>query len=630
MSEVADSDLPDSPDPLSSPPWADQFEFAAGPESPPPHPGYSEGYSEDDTDGGSDTQDNSSTDEDVDEELDEEEIDDEDLDEDLDEEEDFADPDDGNAFEQQRRLWGQANALHLGEFLQGGMAIDLDFDDAFGDHFHEEEDLEGELIRLEAENHFEAIQRVLIHQLGSPPLLDPQWDMRSPSPMEYPRRDRSRSPSRGAGVPQQRYGRERDQLVQVEMERHGNRFGGGRGEQDRGRRQPPRDIIDLTGEEDAAMRRPDPDRPQSGNLRRQRSQPQNYPPRLNRSDGSYVEGQPVIVLSSSDDEEEQQSLNAPPRRNANNNNNHNHSNRPVLFNHHSDPHAQPRHHNHNHNHNHHNNHNQRNQGMHGSRNNNARNPMRPRLSQFSQFVHNFPLFQLMNDGMAAPNNRGDDDIVITGTRPRLAAQGAAPNQRQQHQLIGFGAINLDYGAAHPFAALPALVPQRGGGTPPKPKHQPPDPARPGFSRDTGEDVVAICPSCEQELAYDPDGEDEPPTPARKSRAKKSQAEQHFWAVKACGHVYCKSCFDNRRPTKTSKKVGFRPDPAGGKKIICAVEDCDSDVSAKAAWRIVKASTATGSVNYYCMDWEYQRHPFGAGPEKDEKNCGNPKPLDRYS
>ena len=49
-------------------------------------------------------------------------------------------------------------------------------------------------------------------------------------------------------------------------------------------------------------------------------------------------------------------------------------------------------------------------------------------------------------------------------------------------------------------------------------------------------------------------------------------------------VYCKKCFENRRPTaKSTVHVGFRQDKNENKKIFCAVEDCDSDVTNKLAW-----------------------------------------------
>jgi hypothetical protein len=73
--------------------------------------------------------------------------------------------------------------------------------------------------------------------------------------------------------------------------------------------------------------------------------------------------------------------------------------------------------------------------------------------------------------------------------------------------------------------------------PPKPPFVPPEPAREGFTRDTGTDTVLICPSCEEELSFDPNeaADDQPPTKKARS-TKKDREEHHFWAVKACGHV----------------------------------------------------------------------------------------------
>ncbi|RKU44107.1 hypothetical protein DL546_002340 [Coniochaeta pulveracea] len=110
----------------------------------------------------------------------------------------------------------------------------------------------------------------------------------------------------------------------------------------------------------------------------------------------------------------------------------------------------------------------------------------------------------------------------------------------------------------------------------KPVHIPPPAPRQGFSRTTGDDIVAICASCENELQYDPDDKDE--TPAKKAKTRKDREEHHFWAVKSCGHVYCRSCFENR--TKKTSAVNFK---THGKKSICNVADCDSDVTTKSAW-----------------------------------------------
>lgn len=71
---------------------------------------------------------------------------------------------------------------------------------------------------------------------------------------------------------------------------------------------------------------------------------------------------------------------------------------------------------------------------------------------------------------------------------------------------------------------------------PKPAFVPPPPARPGFGRNTAEDVIFVCPSCDEELKYDPDAERAKARPAKKARNRKDREEHHFWAVKECGHV----------------------------------------------------------------------------------------------
>ncbi|KXX83013.1 hypothetical protein MMYC01_200393 [Madurella mycetomatis] len=120
----------------------------------------------------------------------------------------------------------------------------------------------------------------------------------------------------------------------------------------------------------------------------------------------------------------------------------------------------------------------------------------------------------------------------------------------------------------------------------KPAHAPPPPPRPGFTRNTGggTDEVAVCPSCEKELQYDPDGDNANGPPAKKARTRKDREEHHFWAVKECGHVYCKDCFEHRKGGKNSS-TNFRKGPENGRKgqILCAVDDCPSDVSKKPQW-----------------------------------------------
>lgn len=80
---------------------------------------------------------------------------------------------------------------------------------------------------------------------------------------------------------------------------------------------------------------------------------------------------------------------------------------------------------------------------------------------------------------------------------------------------------------------------------PKPPMEPVPPARTGFTRDTRADdkteqMVVVCPACNEELAYDPT--DTPSTPSKKR--KRAPGEHHFWALKKCGHVSC-CCLNTR-------------------------------------------------------------------------------------
>ncbi|KAL7626083.1 hypothetical protein AAE478_002853 [Parahypoxylon ruwenzoriense] len=353
-------------------------------------------------------------------------------------------------------------------------------------------------------------------------------------------------------------GHQRDELVGMEVDEQGNP-GGLQGRRERLPRAQP-DVIDLTGDDGGSSSPVQPiSRRNFQNARRRRSQQRSTPPRLARSDASYMGAREVIDLIS--DSDDASAAAPPPRRNMN-------PPRHAVNQHRS---AEPE---------------LRGRFLRGPPPGLAdagpraqAQPDFPNLAnhntfqQFQDFIINrVPILRLLNGPAAMGDNRDGDDIVMLGRR-ELPPAGALPQ-------LNLPPVRLDY-LAHPFA--PQGV---GGGPSPKPPHEPPKEVRPGFTRDTGEDVVAICPSCDQELAYDPDGDEcDPTTPARKARTKKDKAEHHFWAVKACGHVYCKKCYDNRKPVgKHPIPVGFKPDPKGTKnKIICAVEDCDSDVSSKAAW-----------------------------------------------
>ncbi|KAL2015309.1 hypothetical protein VTK56DRAFT_5887 [Thermocarpiscus australiensis] len=124
----------------------------------------------------------------------------------------------------------------------------------------------------------------------------------------------------------------------------------------------------------------------------------------------------------------------------------------------------------------------------------------------------------------------------------------------------------------------------GGAGAPKPPHVPPPRPREGFTRCTGGDDVAVCPSCEEELQYDPDAEDANAPPAKKARTRKDREEHYFWAVKECGHVYCKQCYEHRaKAGGKNSSAYFRRAGENNRKILCAVDDCPSEVNSKAAW-----------------------------------------------
>ncbi|KAK0623714.1 hypothetical protein B0T14DRAFT_398750, partial [Immersiella caudata] len=118
--------------------------------------------------------------------------------------------------------------------------------------------------------------------------------------------------------------------------------------------------------------------------------------------------------------------------------------------------------------------------------------------------------------------------------------------------------------------------------PGKAPYVPPPAPNEGFTRDTGPDIDAMCPSCEEELSYDPDEELNSP-PSKKARNRKEREVHHFWAVKECGHVYCRKCFEGRRGTQKQPST-MRLDPKNNKKkVLCFVEDCDTDVTQKHSW-----------------------------------------------
>lgn len=124
----------------------------------------------------------------------------------------------------------------------------------------------------------------------------------------------------------------------------------------------------------------------------------------------------------------------------------------------------------------------------------------------------------------------------------------------------------------------------------KPEHHPPLATREGFTRSPTETDTLICPGCEEELIHKKDKDDNEPVTAKKSgRAltRKEREEHPFWVVKECGHVYCNNCFQFRSSnSKSPVNTSFPSVTKAGttkKTLMCAVEDCESDVKNKDKW-----------------------------------------------
>ncbi|KAL8377614.1 hypothetical protein RB595_008350 [Gaeumannomyces hyphopodioides] len=176
-------------------------------------------------------------------------------------------------------------------------------------------------------------------------------------------------------------------------------------------------------------------------------------------------------------------------------------------------------------------------------------------------------------------------VLGNANRPAGVAVADPPaDQPNLRDVLGLIHLDLDYGGGIPpefWDPHPRQEPQ-------KPIYVPPKETMKGCTRSTGEEVVAICPSCEEELVYDPDEKPATPPPAKKQKTKKDRAEHHFMAVKACGHVFCHKCYKDRRQMSKNNKLsdrdgGFRPGPNSKTSVMCAVEGCDSDVASNTAW-----------------------------------------------
>ncbi|KYK56586.1 cell cycle control protein [Drechmeria coniospora] len=188
------------------------------------------------------------------------------------------------------------------------------------------------------------------------------------------------------------------------------------------------------------------------------------------------------------------------------------------------------------------------------------------------------------------HRQGDHLIGVQLSNSGLYYHGMMQTVRRIGGLLGSELFRDGFNSTFDFGG--SFTP---GEASPKPPMEETPSTRPGYTRDTcakaeeGLEMVAICPACNEELAYDPAGPSVPSSTPGGRRKKKAAGEHHFWALKKCGHVYCADCFENRKPTKAQPDgVGFRgagaklPSSAPG-DLTCAVEQCDTRVTAKTEW-----------------------------------------------
>ncbi|KAK0385973.1 hypothetical protein NLU13_7147 [Sarocladium strictum] len=345
--------------------------------------------------------------------------------------------------------------------------------------------------------------------------------------------------------------------------------------------QPPPDVIDLTEEPDSPIERslaaadtpasrPLP-WPEVGSSRHRRADGSRNPrrtnstrispPMLTRSDSTLMSGRHSIIDLTDDSPEESRTLQLPRisrQSNANTTLPSFTGNRPLLT------HLHSRHH-HRHHHHHH---------------------------------HQHPA---VHPPQRQPTT---DEIVEVVTAVGTVGDFVQNSLRHYHGFItgGFSGLARAFNPPQLDVTRNAYAPRE---ETPQPPMDPVPPVRPGFTRDThaesdsgGEDTIAVCPACNDELAYDPTEVAAAQKPASSAssaagaagrKRKRAPGEHHFWALKKCGHVYCADCFENRKPSKANPAgVGFRlpSDKTGNtafQEMRCAVEGCETKVAQKGEW-----------------------------------------------
>lgn len=140
----------------------------------------------------------------------------------------------------------------------------------------------------------------------------------------------------------------------------------------------------------------------------------------------------------------------------------------------------------------------------------------------------------------------DDIIILRSLRHQRTAHSRRPPQHDRRGLSSrFLPSITSYLGMHLFPGLDLNYQRSAFDPPPPPPPQDQQQAaaqhlgvgnkmevpatKEGFTRDTGEETVVVCPACDNDLEYDP-------VKSEGKKRKRDKGEHHFWAVKRCGHV----------------------------------------------------------------------------------------------
>ncbi|KAF2762753.1 hypothetical protein EJ05DRAFT_495616 [Pseudovirgaria hyperparasitica] len=195
--------------------------------------------------------------------------------------------------------------------------------------------------------------------------------------------------------------------------------------------------------------------------------------------------------------------------------------------------------------------------------------------------HNFE--EMLADMDVDPDEDLDEDLDLQFLReeprlqPRLAQDLPQPPHRTARMTafienirgnmneildMGHGRLGRIAGFQLPglldFDAVGFHIAQPRAPTPPAPTYEAPSPAPLGFTRSPEEDEILICPNCQDELCT---GNDD--------------TKRQVWIIRACGHIYCGECTQNRSMSKRKgkSKALFEAAPFSA----CVVDDCMSNV-----------------------------------------------------